>query len=203
MQYLMWRVLTGWHMSIDDDSFPNTLSPPGLTPERKWYLFNEIRCFVSDEHKEKVAPIPDCSEPRKNVALGHHFDTSFCALRFKIARPERMLSAAQAFDEIFRDTDSDDEDFDSSNSNVTLREVVDDSDEDYTSDLEEDEVLQSDSGSNAGERAGSAVPKTLGRTLGITAQTVPVSQDSASLSATESTTLSGFSGETKCSPWPV
>ena len=67
MQYLMWRVLTGWHMSIDDDSFPNTLSPPGLTPERKWYLFNEIRCFVSDEHKEKVAPIPDCSEPRKNV----------------------------------------------------------------------------------------------------------------------------------------
>ncbi|KAK3794440.1 hypothetical protein RRG08_047071 [Elysia crispata] len=62
-----------------------------------------------------------------------------------------MLSAAQAFDEIFRDTDSDDEDFDSSNSNVTLREVVDDSDEDYTSDLEEDEVLQSDSGSNAGD----------------------------------------------------
>ena len=67
-----------------------------------------------------------------------------------MARPERMLSAAQAFDEIFRDTDSDDEDFDSSNSNVTLREVVDDSYEDYTSDLEEDEVLQSDSGSNAG-----------------------------------------------------
>ncbi|KAK3746291.1 hypothetical protein RRG08_065811 [Elysia crispata] len=67
-----------------------------------------------------------------------------------MARPERMLSAAQAFDEIFRDTDSDDEDFDSSNSNVTLREVVDDSDEDYTSDLEEDEVLQSVSGSNAG-----------------------------------------------------
>ncbi|KAK3733726.1 hypothetical protein RRG08_026841 [Elysia crispata] len=70
-----------------------------------------------------------------------------------MARPERMLSAAQAFDEIFRDTDSDDEDFDSSNSNVTLREVVDDSDEDYTSDLEEDEVLQSVSGSNAGVRA--------------------------------------------------
>ena len=30
-------------------------------------FFNELRCFVSDEHKEKVAPIPDCSEPRKNV----------------------------------------------------------------------------------------------------------------------------------------
>ena len=53
--------------SIDNDSFPNTLSPPGLTPEHKWYLFNEIRCFVSDEHKEKVAPVPDCSEPRKYV----------------------------------------------------------------------------------------------------------------------------------------
>ena len=40
------------------DDLPSVLPPPGLSLDRQQYLYNKIRQFVPDEHKDTVCPYP-------------------------------------------------------------------------------------------------------------------------------------------------
>ncbi|KAK3793456.1 hypothetical protein RRG08_061423 [Elysia crispata] len=45
------------------DELPPRVQTKGLSNARKWYLYKEIRPFVSLEHQDKVAPHPPADEP--------------------------------------------------------------------------------------------------------------------------------------------
>ncbi|KAK3756836.1 hypothetical protein RRG08_048882 [Elysia crispata] len=80
-----------------------------------------------------------------------------------LPRRQSRLTAEQVIDEIYRDQDSDDEDFDSTNSSVSLREL-DNSEDDYSTDEEEDDVLQSGEDHQHGDDV--VVPRGRGRGRG-------------------------------------
>lgn len=44
-------------------TLPDTIQPPGLSDERKVYLYEKIREFVSEEAKDIVCPRPSCLPP--------------------------------------------------------------------------------------------------------------------------------------------
>lgn len=46
-----------------DGSYPDTVTPEGLSLQRQWYLFKDIRQFVADEKKDIVAPKPAATIP--------------------------------------------------------------------------------------------------------------------------------------------
>ncbi len=45
------------------DQLPPILPPPGLPPERRKYLFDKIREYVPDQHKDTVCPPPLLATP--------------------------------------------------------------------------------------------------------------------------------------------
>lgn len=50
------------------DSFPSAanlpvITPPGLSIDRQWYLFNKIREFVKEECKDITCPQPQTQAP--------------------------------------------------------------------------------------------------------------------------------------------
>ena len=46
---------------------PRQLQTKGLSNDRKWYLYKEIRPFVSPQHQDDVAPLPPASEPESSA----------------------------------------------------------------------------------------------------------------------------------------
>ena len=56
-------------MELLQTSFPDQLSPEGLSPKRKWQLYDDIRQHVilakdeSEELLDLVAPYPDVPKP--------------------------------------------------------------------------------------------------------------------------------------------
>ena len=42
---------------------PNVIPPPGLSPNRQWYLYDKIRDFCTDETKDIVCPLPNVPRP--------------------------------------------------------------------------------------------------------------------------------------------
>ena len=49
--------------------YPPVIQPPGLSNERQAYLYQEIRDFVADEHRDLVCPRPLASK-RKQPTVG-------------------------------------------------------------------------------------------------------------------------------------
>ena len=47
---------TTWRPNVAE--LPEILTPPGLTLEREWYLYNKIREFCPDNTKDIVCPLP-------------------------------------------------------------------------------------------------------------------------------------------------
>ena len=45
------------------EELPPITPPPGLSPERQWYLYDSIRQFCTPQTKDKVCPFPDVSRP--------------------------------------------------------------------------------------------------------------------------------------------
>ena len=54
----------------EDDSwgvkFPEVITPPGMTTQRQWYLYDKIRDYCSEEAKDLVCPKPLVPRPRGN-----------------------------------------------------------------------------------------------------------------------------------------
>ena len=48
---------------VDFNTLPNIISPHGLTIERQWYLYEQIRPFCPDEDKDMVCPLPSLPKP--------------------------------------------------------------------------------------------------------------------------------------------
>ncbi len=47
--------------------FPDTITPPGMSLQRKWYLHDKIRDFCSIETRDLVCPRPETPLPRGNT----------------------------------------------------------------------------------------------------------------------------------------
>ena len=45
------------------DGFPEVITPPGLSLQRKWYLHNKIQEFCSAETRDLICPKPDQPNP--------------------------------------------------------------------------------------------------------------------------------------------
>ena len=56
-----------WHPQAEE--LPLTIPPPGMTNERKWYLYEKIRQFCSDEYKDVTCPLPTTPHPRNTVTF--------------------------------------------------------------------------------------------------------------------------------------
>ena len=48
---------------VDSDTLPNIVPPHGLSIERQWYLYEQIRPFCPDEDKDTVCPLPLSPKP--------------------------------------------------------------------------------------------------------------------------------------------
>lgn len=49
--------------NLDVHTLPNIISPHGLSADRQWYLFEQIRPFCPDEDKDSVCPLPSVPKP--------------------------------------------------------------------------------------------------------------------------------------------
>lgn len=47
------------------DHLPPHIEPKGLSDERQWYLFERIRPFCSEEHRDTVTPQPSVPNPKR------------------------------------------------------------------------------------------------------------------------------------------
>ena len=54
-----------WSPSATD--LPPVITPPGLSPERQWYLHDSIREYCPDYCKNVVCPLPSVPKPRKSA----------------------------------------------------------------------------------------------------------------------------------------
>ena len=50
-------------LNPEPEAFPHLINPEGLSQQRQWYLFEEIRQFVSEFKQDSVAPKPWVGEP--------------------------------------------------------------------------------------------------------------------------------------------
>ena len=50
-------------VNVDPTALPCTLSPSGLSEQRKQYLYNEIRVFCDEEYKDITCPEPSQKHP--------------------------------------------------------------------------------------------------------------------------------------------
>lgn len=50
--------------SVPIHSMPTIIPPEGLSSQRQWYLYENIREFCKDECKDLVCPKPDVPKPR-------------------------------------------------------------------------------------------------------------------------------------------
>ncbi|RUS75815.1 hypothetical protein EGW08_016407 [Elysia chlorotica] len=50
------------------DQLPPLVKPDGLSAQRQWYLYNEIREFASPEVQDLVAPLPSMPKPSRGTA---------------------------------------------------------------------------------------------------------------------------------------
>ena len=48
---------------VDSDTLPNIVPRHGLSIERQWYLYEQIRPFCPDEDKDTVCPLPSSPKP--------------------------------------------------------------------------------------------------------------------------------------------
>ena len=51
----------------DKDELPSGVSPKGLSAEREWYLYDNIRPFCLDSDKDITCPLPTCPNPRSTL----------------------------------------------------------------------------------------------------------------------------------------
>ena len=59
------------------DGMPVQIQPKGLDAKRKWYLFEEIHPFISEECRDLVAPMPDVPKPGwAGVVADENIDSS-------------------------------------------------------------------------------------------------------------------------------
>ena len=58
-QLLRRRFRTNWQKLLR--TTPEVISPPGLTAEREWYLYDQIRCHIPDENARDLT----CPKPQK------------------------------------------------------------------------------------------------------------------------------------------
>ena len=49
------------------NEFPDTITPPGLSLQRRWYLHDKIGIFCSPEVRDLVCPRPDTAMPRAST----------------------------------------------------------------------------------------------------------------------------------------
>ena len=49
------------------DQLPPLVQPEGLSPQRQWYLYNEIREFASPDKQDLVAPLPTAPRPSRGT----------------------------------------------------------------------------------------------------------------------------------------
>ena len=59
-----------WKPSSSD--LPMIIKPPGLSKERQTYLYEKIREFCPDQHRDKVCPNPDTFIPAASTGLCSH-----------------------------------------------------------------------------------------------------------------------------------
>ena len=50
-------------VNVDPTALPCTLSPSGLSEQRKQYLYNEIRVFCDEEYRDITCPEPSRKHP--------------------------------------------------------------------------------------------------------------------------------------------
>ena len=50
-------------------SCPATVSPPGMIPQRQWYLHDSIREFVGENQKDILCPRPDVPKPGPSATV--------------------------------------------------------------------------------------------------------------------------------------
>ena len=50
-------------VTIDKSALPSTLSPSGLSEQRKQYLYKEIRGFCEEKYKDITCPEPSRKRP--------------------------------------------------------------------------------------------------------------------------------------------
>jgi len=60
--------------ALDFNLMPEIVVPAGLDPSRQWYLYDEIRPFVSEEMKDRVTPLPECPKPTQVSMRVHDSD---------------------------------------------------------------------------------------------------------------------------------
>ncbi|XP_041373710.1 LOW QUALITY PROTEIN: uncharacterized protein LOC121386766 [Gigantopelta aegis] len=53
---------------IPPGSMPNKIKPKGLDAKRRWYLYDEIRQFASEESRDTIAPLPQVPKPGRGTA---------------------------------------------------------------------------------------------------------------------------------------
>ena len=49
------------------EDLPDTISPQGLSAERQWYLYEQIRPFCPEEAKDLTCPRPRCAKPGRST----------------------------------------------------------------------------------------------------------------------------------------
>ena len=60
------QLLRSSSWSPSSSQLPPLVNPPGLSPERQWYLYEHIREFCPDYAKDSVAPLPTTPKPGSN-----------------------------------------------------------------------------------------------------------------------------------------
>ena len=53
------------------DDLPSRVTPAGLSPERQWYLYDNIRQHCEEEYKDLIAPKPLVAKPSSNKRPRH------------------------------------------------------------------------------------------------------------------------------------
>lgn len=66
------------------------ISPDGLSYQRKRYLYNDIREFVSEQYRDLVCPQPELMEGVDNVTVPLH-ETPATTVERKAGRPKKAL----------------------------------------------------------------------------------------------------------------
>lgn len=56
----------GVNVDFDMHFLPETIEKPGLSPERQWYLYEQVREHVPEPAKDTVAPKPSVAKPKKS-----------------------------------------------------------------------------------------------------------------------------------------
>lgn len=56
------------HWTPSAMEFPSQVVPPGLSPERQWYLYDKIRPFCDEQYRDITCPVPRLRTPINSPA---------------------------------------------------------------------------------------------------------------------------------------